>query len=204
MYGTFLFLQVYNLSITGMNKKTILWILCSTLVYFSGMAQTKYVINRGTASFFSSAPLEDISASTDHPQAALDTETGEILVKIPMNTFSFRKKLMQEHFNEQYLETEKYPEAVFQGHLSVIPEENGSVVNSMAKGMITIHGVQKRIKTPVTLTRVGDIIHGETKFDIRITDYNIKVPRIVVKNIAEVVQVSVNMEFKPYLDTIKK
>jgi polyisoprenoid-binding protein YceI len=156
-----------------------------------------YTTGESVVRFFSHAPLEDIEASSTKLRGAANMETGQLLFVIPVSSFKFEKALMQKHFNEQYLETDKFPEARFEGNFNESPiEVNGSRTIPF-KGRLTLHGVTRSISGEANLTRKADLIYGESTFKIKLEDYNIKIPRMVIKNIAEVVEVTIKSEFQP-------
>ncbi|KAA2245799.1 YceI family protein [Chitinophaga agrisoli] len=158
--------------------------------------QDVYSCRNANLSFFSSAPLEDIEAKTDKGVAAINAKTGAIYFKVPVNTFQFKKKLMQEHFNENYLETEKYPWAEFKGKLSgpIDCTKNGTY-DVTVDGNMTIHGVQKAYTEKGTVTVNNGQLTATCKFNVKLEDHKIKIPTLVIKNIAEVVEVTVNATY---------
>ncbi len=147
--------------------------------------------------FFSSAPLEDIEATSTQGVSAINPATRAIYFKVPINTFKFRKKLMQEHFNENYLESDKYPYAEFKGKiLGDTDFTKEGVWPVETEGTLLIHGVSKTYRVSGTITVSGGKTTAEAKFNVRVADHNIKIPSLVVKNIAEVVEVTMTAEFQ--------
>ena len=153
----------------------------------------------GQVTFFSDAPIEDIKAVNKQAQAVLDTSSGRVAVSMQMNAFEFRKKLMQEHFNENYVESDKYPKATLSGE--ILNYDSTTLKNAkevMVKGNLTIHGVTQEREITVRLTPgVDNVIRVQSVFNIEIAEFNIKIPTIVIKNIAEVVEVTVDLTLKP-------
>ena len=182
-----------------MNSKyiniTLLLLLATTFSY----AQ-RFVSKDGHASFFSEAPLENIEAHNHQVTSLLDLQKNEVVASMNMKSFEFDNSLMEEHFNENYLESEKYPKATFQGVFkSAAPidaAKNGSYPVE-ADGKLTIHGVTQPVKLNGTLEVKDNIITVRGKFNIAIKDYKIDVPTLVVKNIAEVVEVTVDFKYSP-------
>lgn len=161
----------------------------------SGTRETVYISTKSEVRFYSDAPLEDIEATSTALRSAMTMETGQLLFVMPMNSFEFEKALMQKHYNEQYLETDKYPEARFEGNLNESPVElNGTKVIPY-EGLLTMHGVSRNIRGMAELTRKGNIIYGKSSIIVRLADYDIKIPRMVIRNIAEVVEVTIKVEF---------
>lgn len=163
-----------------------------------GFAQDVYSTRNATLGFFSSAPMEDIEAKTSRGASALNIKTKAVYFKVAINTFVFKKKMMQEHFNENYLESDKYPYAEFKGSITdnVDLTKAGTYSVNVA-GTLTIHGVAKDYKTKGTITVGSGNINANAKFNVSIADHKIKIPTLVVKNIAEVVEVSVNADYTP-------
>jgi polyisoprenoid-binding protein YceI len=163
-------------------------------------SETVYLSKKSAVRFYSDAPLEDIEATSTKLRGVMTMETGKLLFVIPMTSFMFEKQLMQKHFNEQYLESDKYPEASFDGKFKESPiEVKGSKVIPY-EGLMTIHGVSRYITAKAELERDGNIIRGHSTISIRLEDYKIKIPRMVIKNIAEVVEVTISVEFIPELN----
>lgn len=153
-----------------------------------------------TISFFSKSPLEDISATNKKTSVVLKTTTNDIQFGVPMISFKFRKALMEEHFNENYVESDKYPTAVFKGKINEdIDYTKDGEHKVSAKGTLNLHGVSKEIEATGTLTIKGNEIFIISVFKIKLADYNIKVPSLYVQNIAEVIDVTVNAVLEPYV-----
>ena len=102
---------------------------------------------------------------------------------------------MQKHFNEQYLESNKFPEARFEGQFQEAPVKIDGSGEFAYEGLLTIHGISRRINGTARLEQAGHTILGESHFKVRLEDYQIKIPRMVIKNIAEVVDVSISVRF---------
>ena len=157
----------------------------------------KYISEKSTTTFFSRAPLEDITAENTKARSVFDSDNGEIAFSVPIDQFQFRKSLMQEHFNEKYLESDKYPKSTFSGKLSKYKKgQNNSEVT--ATGTLEIHGVKKQIETKGELNWVDDKVQIKCKFMVKLEDYKIKIPSVLFQNIAEEVEVTVNFDYKLY------
>ena len=150
-------------------------------------------------SFFSSSPLENIAATNKAAKPIVNTSTGDIQVKIPILSFKFEKPLMEEHFNENYMETEKFPNAVFKGKINeTIDYSKEGEYKVTVKGNLDMHGVTKEVSLEGTLTVKGGQITLKCKFMVHIADYKIKVPSLYVKNIAEDVEVKLDAMLDPF------
>ena len=155
---------------------------------FGIQEENRYVIESSSIEFYSYAPLEDIEAVNTESVGAIDLSTREFIIKIPVSSFEFPNKLMQKHFNDSYLETDRYPECVFRGKID----------GDNASGEITLHGVTKKISVPVIMNKSEEIVTIDTEFKIALKDYKIKVPRLLFQNIAEEIEVKVTSSFKKY------
>lgn len=162
--------------------------------------QTRYIDRAGKASFFSEAPLENIEAHNEQVLSLLDVEKGEVAVSMLMKSFQFQKALMQEHFNEKYIESDKYPKATFKGKIIDMSKldigKDGNYTVDV-EGEITIHGETKPLKTKVDFVVKDKSISATSTFNLRVKDFKITIPTLVVKNIAEVVEVKISFNYKP-------
>lgn len=168
-------------------------LLIAVLVSHVGIAQ-KVVSTKSSTKFFSSAMLEDITAITKKGKSVIDITNGNLAFSIPINSFEFKKSLMQEHFNEKYMETEKFPKANFSGVIE--GWENGkSISEAVAKGKLTIHGVTKNIEVKGAVEFDKNKFVVTAKFNVRLEDYEVEVPSLMFQKIAEVVEVTINYEY---------
>lgn len=156
-----------------------------------------YQSYKSETSFFSEAPLEDIAAHNDGGASVLNTESSEIVFVVPIRGFQFRKSLMQEHFNENYLESDKYPTATFKGKVQDFDASRQGIQQVQAEGTLTIHGVERLVRVEGTLEKKGEELHLVSSFNVALEDYDIEIPRIVIRNIAEVVAVKLEYFYKP-------
>ena len=158
------------------------------LSLFAIKQETRYVIENSSIEFYSYALLEDIQAVNTESIGAIDKESGEFIIKIPISNFEFPNKLMQKHFNDSYLETDKYPECIFKGVLD----------KEVASGEITLHGITKKIQIPIIIIEDEDKIKINTEFKIALKDHKIKIPRLLFQNIAEEIEVKVSSTFTKF------
>lgn len=157
----------------------------------------KYISERNHVSFFSEAPLENIEAHNYKSRSLLDMETGDIVFSVPITTFKFKKSLMQEHFNEKFMESHKYPRAKFKGKIIDFEKKPGRQ-KVAAEGQLEIHGVTRKVNITGELEYSEDEIKINAAFPVAIADYKIKIPKVVVSNIAEVVDVKLDFSYTPY------
>ena len=126
------------------DMRKIYFLLIVVSLSHTAFAQSVFIADSGQVSFFSSAPLEDIKAESNRVNSMINTTNGEVAFMIPMRTFKFAKALMQEHFNEKFIESEKYPHASFKGRINQkIDLTKKGVVSVTATGKLTIHGVER-------------------------------------------------------------
>lgn len=163
-------------------------------------AQMKFIDRNGKASFFSSAPMEDIEAHNNHAVSILDVNSGEIVVSMLMRSFNFKKALMEEHFNENYIESSKYPKASFKGRITNLDEldisKNGTCTLDVS-GEITLHGVTQPLTVKAEAIVDNGKIQAKAVFPLAVKDFKIEVPRLVRDNIAEKVEVTVSFDYQP-------
>jgi polyisoprenoid-binding protein YceI len=175
-------------------KKTLSILFVSLSI--SGIAQ-KYVTEKSFVSFFSDAAIEDITADNTKSSGIFNVATSDIAFSIPIKEFEFAKSLMKEHFNEKYMDTEKYPRSTFQGKVSGYDPQGSGVQKAKATGKLTIHGVTKDVELPGTIEKQGDKLLIKSRFMVKLEDYKIAIPQLLWQNIAEEVEVTVDFVFKP-------
>ena len=161
--------------------------------------QGLYQTSRSQISLFSKAPVEDISAENEGAVSLINTGTNEIVVRVAISQFSFPNKLMQEHFNERFMESDKYPNATFKGKINeAIPWDKPGTYPASATGVLNIHGkdVNRTIQGIIT---VGEQQLGlDSKFKVALADHDIHIPTIVFNKIAEVIDVTCQFQYRPY------
>ncbi|MBT7895710.1 MAG: YceI family protein [Flavobacteriales bacterium] len=149
----------------------------------------KYISNDGEITFFSYAPIEDIKAVNKKVSAVYNSADDNIVFQLNINDFNFRKKLMQTHFNENYLESDLYPQSTFIGKVIALEGNKAKV-----KGMLTIHGVTKEIEADGTLLKNNESVEILSEFKVNLVDYNISIPTIVMYKIAEEILINIEIE----------
>lgn len=176
-----------------MMKKILLFTLLA--IGFQSKAQL-FTTSTGQVSFFSKTPMEDIDATNKSVSSIINTATNEVAVQMRITNFVFPNKLMQEHFNENYLESEKFPSATFKGKIK--ESVNLTVAGTYpitASGSATIHGVTRPIDLRGTIVSTGSTLTLTCQFEVKLIDYNVKIPKIVFAKIAEVIKVSSKMNY---------
>ncbi len=176
-------------------------IVCTLLICLQiGTAQIFKAKDGSTnITFFSSSPLEDITATNKGAIIVMNSATNDIQIRVSVINFKFKNALMEEHFNENYMETEKFPNAIFKGKINEkIDLSKDGEYKVTVTGKMEIHGVVKDETYEGTITKAGNDLNIKTKFKVKLVDHNIKVPSLYVKNIAEVIDVDVNSTLEPF------
>ena len=177
-------------------KRIIILLVFATLTS-SIEAQKIYSTKTGSISFFSNAPLQDIEAKTNQVESKL-ASNGQIVFALLIKDFQFDNQKMEDDFNENYMESTKYPKAYFKGNITNISEVDFSKDGSYpakVKGDLTIHGVTKEITGEGTIEVKGTKLVARSKFDIAVKDYNIG-GTLVGKKIANTIAITVNCEYE--------
>lgn len=179
-----------------MNKILLLIILLSSAL---ASGQNVFIDKAGRVTFFSEARLENIEAVHTGVNAMLNTLTNELVFIVPIRGFRFEKELMQEHFNEKYMESDKFPKATFK--CSITDSVSWSVPGTYtvsAKGILNLHGVEREISESGIITINGNKISLTSEFNIAVADYGITIPKLLFENIADTVKVTLHSNFEPF------
>jgi polyisoprenoid-binding protein YceI len=176
-------------------KKIAFFTLVTLVLTISGQAQ-KYVTKNGFIRFYSDAAIEKIEATNRQVNAAMDIVTGDFVFRVLMKSFTFEKALMQEHFNENYVESDKFPNATFLGKIINIKEVNfqkDGIYPVTVEGKLTLHGETKQVSEKGTFeVKEGKLI-GKAKFNITLSDYKISIPNTSVNNISKTLEIIVEV-----------
>lgn len=159
----------------------------------------KFMSRTARVTFFSGTSLQNIEAKNNEAACLLDADSGTVEFIIPIRSFKFEKALMEEHFNENYMESNEFPKAIFKGKVngmsSVDFSKNGAYPVS-ATGKMTIHGVTKEVTIGGTILIRDREPLISSKFDIECSDYEIKIPSVVASKIAKTIEVTLNAPLK--------
>jgi polyisoprenoid-binding protein YceI len=131
----------------------------------------------------------------------IDTKTGDIQFSVLMKAFEFPKALMEDHFNENYVESHKFPKAVFKGkiiNVSDIDWSSNGEYQAKISGKLTMHGVTNEITEEGSFIVGNDKLEGNSKFEIKLSDYDIDIPKVVNDKISEIIDVQINVDYLPY------
>lgn len=183
-----------------MKIKSLILFVLSVLTVTNVFTQNKYYTRDGHVSFFSSTPVEDIKAVNRNASCIFDQATGKVEFNVPMKSFKFEKALMQEHFNEDFIESNEYPDATFKGVFEGIENvdfKKEGEYTVTAAGDFTVHGVTREREDEFTfiITEDGEI-RGKSVFMVKPADHDIEIPGSVRENIAKEVEVTVKMNYK--------
>ena len=166
--------------------------------------QDIYVSKNAKISLYSSAPIEDIKASTSSGGSVYDPASGELEFSVNIKSFTFEKELMQEHFNSDYLESDKFPKATFKGKIQehVDVTKDGSFPITVT-GDLTVHGVTQKRTLTGSFNVKGGVVTMTSEFMVKCADHQIKIPKIVFHNIAESIKINVSATYAPYTSQAK-
>ena len=187
-----------------MKTRLIRWLVPGMLAALTGPgaahAQGRYLTKTGRVSFFSTSLIEDIEAVNTQAAALLDLGSGQVAFAVPIKGFTFKRTLMQEHFNENYLESDKFPKATFSGKLLNFDAASLATAGPHAvqvEGELTMHGVTHRVSTTASLEQKETQLLAFASFSVAPADYAIEVPLLVRDHIAKVVTIRVALGCVP-------
>jgi len=160
----------------------------------------KYMTKNGFIGFFSHTSMEDIKGDNNQVASVLDISTGDVVFQVLIKSFHFDRALMEEHFNENYMESDKFPKSTFKGkitNLSSVSFSKNGTYDVTVEGDLMIHDVTNKISTKGTLEVVPGGINANAKFNIVPEDYKIAIPGVVREKINKDLAVTVSMKYAP-------
>jgi polyisoprenoid-binding protein YceI len=178
-------------------KQSVLFFLITAACLNNAAAQ-KYFTKNGSIAFFSTTALEDIKANNNQVMAVINTQNGELQFSLLTKGFHFKKALMEEHFNSDYMESDKFPKSTFKGTITDISKVNFAKDGTYpvtVSGDLTIHGVTKKTTANSTISINAGKIAGTSKFMVTVADFGISIPKIYRDNIAKTVEVTVSCNY---------
>lgn len=179
-------------------KTSKLLIAVAGIFLYSGAYAQSYTAKNLKVAMYSSTPVEDIRAVSNQATGVILANTHEILVQVPIKSLDFDRKLMQEHFNENYMESDKYPVARFKGTISpAVDLSKDGVYPVTVNGTLSVHGVDKTRSVPGKITVSNGEVQVSTEFKVACVDHNIQVPKLVFAKIAEQISIKVEGKFNP-------
>ena len=175
------------------------------LTWLPGRAQELLMAQQGTVTFFSVAPLENIQATSRKITGTIHNISKKINFNIPINSFEFNNSLMQEHFNDKFMESHRYPTAEFSGE--IVSGNNyleAGTHEVTVKGNLQVHGIERERIIKGTIINKDGKLKLKSNFNIKLKDHNIKVPDLVYEKVAEVIDVSLMLDLAPMPDANAK
>lgn len=183
---------------TKLSAAVFATVLITALPFQSLRAQGMFATSAGNTKFSSETPLENVNAENKKTQVILNTANSEIAIRMNMRDFVFPNKLMQEHFNENYIESAKYPTATFSGKVDNAPDyAKDGQYDVAATGKFTVHGVTKERTIKGKMKIEGGKITINSDFEVPLTDHKIEVPQVVFVKIAQVISVKAQYVLAP-------
>ncbi|MBS1665890.1 MAG: YceI family protein [Bacteroidetes bacterium] len=180
--------------------KKVLFFSIALLSFGATWAQGKYFTKTGKIYFNATAKLEKVEATNRAVIAVIDTKTGNIQFAVMLKAFEFEKALMQEHFNENYVESDKFPKAEFIGQLVNNAEINYSkdgIYPAKVKGKLTLHGVTKDVEAAGKIIVKGGTLSLSSDFNILLSDFKVEIPGLVKENISNETKISIDCLMEP-------
>jgi polyisoprenoid-binding protein YceI len=180
--------------------KTITIACIMGIFSLTAFSQSLFMTRSGQVSFFSKTPMENIEAVNNEVTSMLNTSTGEIVFAILIKSFRFEKALMEEHFNENYMDSDKLPKSTFQGkitNLASIDFAKDGTYPVTVEGDITIHGVKQHVSTNGTAIVGNGKVVMTCLFTVKPSDYKIEIPALVEDKIAKTLDIKVNCQYEP-------
>ena len=179
--------------------KRLIFLLILSCLLFTANAQ-KYMTKNGFIGFFSHTSMEDVKADNNQVNSILDISTGDLVFQVLIKSFHFERALMEEHFNENYMESEKFPTATLKGkiiNLASVDFSKSGTYDVTVEGYLTRRDVTNKISTKGTLEVVSGGINANSKFKIVPEDYKIQIPGVVRDKINKDLEVTVSMKYIP-------
>jgi hypothetical protein len=179
--------------------KRLFFLLIFINIILASNAQ-KYMTKNGFIGFYSKTPMEEIKADNNQVVSALDVSTGELVFQALIKSFHFDRALMEEHFNENYMESDKIPKSIFKGKITNLSSVNFTKPGTYevtVDGDLTIHDVTNKVSIKGTLEVADGGINASSKFKIVPEDYKITIPGVVRDKIDKNLEVTVTMKYTP-------
>jgi hypothetical protein len=173
----------------------LILLVSSTCVFGQG----KYIAKNAYISFFSSTPMENILGESNEVVTILDASNGKVVAQALMTTFHFKRALMEEHFNENYMESTKFPKGKFEGIIVGFNKDmlTSPVSNIQISGQLTLHGIEKAITVPGTIGLENGKLVATSKFQVVPEEYKIEIPSLVRDKIAKQMDITVKVNYIP-------
>ncbi len=179
-------------------RKKILIFVTFFFVTLSTNAQN-FITKNGKISFFSKTDVENIDAVNNQAVSLINSQTGSVAFSVLVNGFLFKKALMQEHFNENYMESTKYPKASFKGSItdmSKVDFKKDGSYNVTVTGDLNMHNVTNKVTVAAVILVKGNTVSANTTFKVKLDDYKIAIPKVVENNISKTIDLKVDCNYE--------
>jgi len=179
--------------------KKIIPLFLMTLCFNAINAQ-KYFTRTGKIDFDAGTGVEDIKGTNKSATSVLDASTGQIQFQLLVKGFEFSSQLMQDHFNENYMESDKFPKSTFKGTITNMDKVNVSKDGTYpvtVKGTLEIHGVKQEVESKGTLKVKGESIDATSEFVLKMDDYKIAIPSVVKDKLSRTAKIKINCNYTP-------
>jgi len=171
-------------------------VLILALLSFTRAGQDVYTCKNAKINIYSSAPIEDIEANSSEGVSVYNAATGELAFSVPIRSLHFQKALMEEHFNENYMESDKFPKATFKGKIQEHPDlAKDGTYQVTVTGDFQVHGVSQNRTIKGEIKVNGGVVSMSSEFMVKCADHHIDIPKIVFHNIAESIRVRVSATY---------
>lgn len=181
--------------------RLFIFIFIFIISFAPSIAGDKYITRTGHIEFISHTPIIDIQGVNDQVASVLNIKTGEMVFAVLMKSFKFKQALAEEHFNENYVDSDTYPRSKFKGkilNISNIDLTQDGMYDVTVEGDLTIKGRTNKIKSKGTMIVKDGMVTAKSGFTIAIADYGIEVPAIVKDKVAKQIPIDIEMVYKPY------
>lgn len=180
---------MYRIKIRVMKKNLI---LIMALLIGGVMFSQKMITRAGEIKFDATVPgaMDEVIGTNKTVSSLFDKTTGELVVQAMVKSFKFKSPLMEEHFNENYMDSDKLPKATFKGKVLNYDAKTGTYD---VEGDLTIHGVTNKVKTKMVISNDGQKLVLSATFTIKLSDYKLDVPALAKKTLAETAKITLKL-----------
>ena len=168
------------------------------ITYCGNVTAQKYFTKNGSISFFSKTAIEDIKADNNQVMSVINTQNGELQFSLLTKGFHFKKALMEEHFNKDYMESDKFPKSTFKVAITDITKFNftkDGTYGTTVTGDLTLHGVTKKVTAASSIVIKSGKIIGTCKFAVALSDYSISVQKVYQDHIAKSIEITITCNY---------
>jgi len=180
----------------SINKPLLLLLL--TTCFGMAQEQGEFIDRQGSIALFSYTSVENIKAENNQVASIVDLSNNQIAVRMLMRAFVFEKALMEEHFNESYIESDLYPQAIFQGTIIGLDLSITEPQTRKIQGVFTLRGIEKELDFKATISKEKNRFTISGKLELTVADFNIKIPPLLAPNIADTITINFSFEYEPY------